>query len=39
MFRRFPHITVASLATLTIGLGACSNTAPTTSPSADQQTA
>ena len=39
MFRRFPHITVASLAALTIGLGACSNTAPTTSPSADQQTA
>jgi len=39
MFRRFPHIAVASLAALTIGLGACSNTAPTTSPSADQQTA
>ena len=39
MFRRFPHIAVASLAALTIGLSACSNTTPATSPSADQQTA
>ena len=39
MFRRFPHIAIASLAALTIGLSACSNTTPATSPSADQQTA
>ena len=38
MFRRFPHIAVASLAALTIGLSACSNTTPTASPSANQQT-
>ena len=38
MFRRFPHIAVASLAALTIGLSACSNTTPAASPSADQQT-
>ena len=38
MFRRFPHIAIASLAALTIGLSACSNTTPATSPSADQQT-
>lgn len=38
MFRRFPHIAVASLAALTIGLSACSNATPATSPSADQQT-
>ena len=34
MFRRFPHIAVASLAALTIGLSACSGSTPT-----DQQTA
>ena len=34
MFRRFPHIAAASLAALTIGLGACSGSTP-----ADQQTA
>ena len=34
MFRRFPHIAVASLAALTIGLSACSGSTP-----ADQQTA
>ena len=38
MFRRFPHIAVASLAALSIGLSACSNTTPAASPSADQQT-
>ena len=38
MFRRFPYVATASLAALTIGLSSCSNTTPTASPSADQQT-
>ena len=36
MFRRFPHIAVASLAALTIGLSACSGSTPTGQQTASQ---